>query len=423
LDPASHSRSCKKSAACIGKTLGLKFKDFRDFLISTVRSWKMRKGFSGKKRVKYDSCGSVGGGYPPKIPEASPLAAPVEDRHLTRFREVLASPVIDIEKLRELSWSGIPDHFRAQVWRLLLDYEPVNSRIREESLSHKRSDYFDCLNRVYGESQRHMWTNVQKQTQLQIRRDLPRTGYHLLRCQRAQDLFERVLFVWSVRHPASGYVQGMNDVLSPFFFVFIEPLIDKDILSEVSSVSELKSVDCVSEEQWRILEPDCFWCFSKLLDGIQDFYTKDQPGLYRMLDQLSVIMHKVDPEMANWIDSEEIAYAEFAFRWINCLLVRELSLSVVFRLWDMYLSEHTRIASTHVYVCAALLNFLSSRFSLLEKSHSDFVVVVQSIDHSSLNIEDMGMILAQAYVYEQMCREQKSFAIRSTSTPSFRKLS
>jgi hypothetical protein len=226
-----------------------------------------------------------------------------------------------------------------------------------------------------------------------------------------------------VRHPASGYVQGMNDVLSPFFFVFIEPLVSKDILSEVSSVSELKSVECVSEENWRILEPDCFWCFSKLLDGIQDFYTKDQPGLYRMLDQLKVIMHKVDPEMANWIDNEEIAYAEFAFRWINCLLVRELSLSVVFRLWDMYLSEHTRIASTHVYVCAALLNFLSSRFSLLEKNHSDFVVIVQTIDPASLNIEDMGMILAQSYVYEQMCREQRSFAMRSASTPSFRTLS
>lgn len=31
----------------------------------------------------------------------------------------------------------------------------------------------------------------------------------------------RVLFIWSVRHPASGYVQGINDVVSTFIIVFI----------------------------------------------------------------------------------------------------------------------------------------------------------------------------------------------------------
>jgi hypothetical protein len=31
---------------------------------------------------------------------------------------------------------------------------------------------------------------------------------------------ERLLYVWSVRHPASGYVQGMNDLATPFMAVF-----------------------------------------------------------------------------------------------------------------------------------------------------------------------------------------------------------
>ena len=33
--------------------------------------------------------------------------------------------------------------------------------------------------------------------------------------------FERVLFIWSMRHPASGYVQGINDLVTPFFVVFL----------------------------------------------------------------------------------------------------------------------------------------------------------------------------------------------------------
>jgi hypothetical protein len=236
-------------------------------------------------------------------------------------------------------------------------------------------------------------------------------------------MFERILFVWSVRHPASGYVQGMNDVLTPFFFVFLTQMVPDDVLNETGSIADLKTLDCVSDDNWKIIEADCFWCFSKLLDGIQDFYTKDQPGLYRMLDQFKQIVLKVDPEMGDWIEREEISYAEFAFRWINCLLVRELSLPLIFRLWDMYLCEYSKIANRHVYVCAALLNFLSSQYALVGKNHSDFIVLVQSIDPNAMSIEDLEMVLAQGYIYEQMCRQPRPLsATRSASTPSFRQL-
>ena len=36
---------------------------------------------------------------------------------------------------------------------------------------------------------------------------------------------ERILYIWSVRHPASGYVQGLNDLATPFLTVFLAPYI------------------------------------------------------------------------------------------------------------------------------------------------------------------------------------------------------
>lgn len=36
---------------------------------------------------------------------------------------------------------------------------------------------------------------------------------------------ERVLYVWAIRHPASGYVQGINDLVTPFFEVFLSAYI------------------------------------------------------------------------------------------------------------------------------------------------------------------------------------------------------
>ena len=30
-----------------------------------------------------------------------------------------------------------------------------------------------------------------------------------------------VLFIWALRHPASGYVQGMNDLMGVFIYAFV----------------------------------------------------------------------------------------------------------------------------------------------------------------------------------------------------------
>lgn len=32
---------------------------------------------------------------------------------------------------------------------------------------------------------------------------------------------ERILYVWGVRHPATRYVQGMNDLASPIYVAFL----------------------------------------------------------------------------------------------------------------------------------------------------------------------------------------------------------
>jgi hypothetical protein len=317
-----------------------------------------------------------------------------------KFKALLTAPVADLEQLRSLAWSGIPIEHRPAVWRLFLDYAPVNAAIRDSTIQHKREDYFDCVNRVYSDGPRRMWTNSHFQTQAQIRRDLPRTHFTLLKNDRSQQLFERVLFVWSVRHPASGYVQGMNDLLQPFFFAFMIP---HCVPGDIATALDLPTLDGIEDAALREVEADCFWCFSKLLDGLQDCFTTNQPGLYRMFDSLSGVIERVEPRLAEWISSEEIPYPEFAFRWMNCLLVREFSVVLVFRIWDLYLSYPAKIASTHVYVCAAMLNALSARLTGLP--HLEFVAEIHKMTPEAWTGEQLEIIMAQAYVYEQMFSE------------------
>lgn len=48
----------------------------------------------------------------------------------------------------------------------------------------------------------------------------------------ALQIFERILYIWAIRHPASGYVQGINDLVTPFFVVFLSAYVGMSILMQ-----------------------------------------------------------------------------------------------------------------------------------------------------------------------------------------------
>jgi hypothetical protein len=314
-----------------------------------------------------------------------------------RFTALLKDSPVDLEALRNISWAGIPAVYRAATWRLFLDYEPVNASNRLSTLKHKRNEYFDSVNRIFDGNRRDMWTAIQRAAHSQILRDLPRTSHSLLRTERVQLLFERVLFIWSVRHPATGYVQGMSDLLQPFFFVFLTPYCSDQNIGSVIALSDLNWLE---EDLIREIEADCYWCFSKLLNGLHDLYTPGQPGLSHMLSLLSSVIDRVCPSLAAHIRNEEIHYHEFAFRWINCLLVRELPMNCLLRVWDSYLANAMKIPTMHVYICAAVLIEMSSK--LVDMSHAEFVLQAQTVHQENWSMNEMELIIAQAFVFESL---------------------
>lgn len=42
------------------------------------------------------------------------------------------------------------------------------------------------------------------------------------------------------------------------------------------------------------IEADVFWCLSKLLDGIQDNYISQQPGIQRLVKRMSELVKRID---------------------------------------------------------------------------------------------------------------------------------
>lgn len=59
-----------------------------------------------------------------------------------------------------------------------------------------------------------------KQVKIDVYRTQPEVK--LFASQAIQTMMIRVLFVWSMRHPASAYVQGINDLAAPLLLAFLE---------------------------------------------------------------------------------------------------------------------------------------------------------------------------------------------------------
>ncbi|XP_072017563.1 TBC1 domain family member 22B-like [Amphiura filiformis] len=313
---------------------------------------------------------------------------------LGKFSEVLSHPNTDLDQLRKLSWSGIPQQVRAMAWKLLLGYLPANTDRREPTLERKRSEYVGFVDQYY--DTRH---DPQHQDMFrQIHIDIPRTNPLIPLFQQpvVQEIFERILYIWAVRHPASGYVQGINDLVTPFFVVFLSEQVGDNV-----DVTEDFDVSTLPKESIRVMEADTFWCMSKLLDGIQDNYTFAQPGIQLKVNQLKELIQRIDKTLANHLVSHQVEYLQFAFRWMNNLLMRELPLKGTIRLWDTYMSEPEGFAIFHLYVCAAFLQKFSSEVKR-ERDFQGIMLFLQNLPTAHWSNDDISLLLAEAYRLKYM---------------------
>ncbi|KAG0308656.1 GTPase-activating protein, partial [Dissophora globulifera] len=246
-----------------------------------------------------------------------------------KFKELLQLPIVDLEMLRKLSWSGVPTAIRPIVWQLLVGYLPSNSDRRNVALERKRKEYQDGVQQTFARGIEGLDQTIWHQVFIDVPRTNPKMT--LFQNQTTQRCLERILYSWAIRHPASSYVQGINDLVTPFFLVFLTAYIDEDQDPESYDISRLPN------EILAAIEADSYWCLTKLLDGIQDNYTHAQPGIQRQIVKLRELICRIDAPLAAHLQSEHVEFIQFSFRWMNCLLMREVTLQHTIRMWDTYL--------------------------------------------------------------------------------------
>ena len=124
-----------------------------------------------------------------------------------KLNSLLHSELITIQDLRKLCWNGIPNNsLRAKIWPILIGMvQPSDLEKRTAFILKRKNDYLEQRAITLNESK-------EKTTWNQISIDMPRTHPSLALFQKesTQSAMLRILYVWSIRHPTTNYVQGIT---------------------------------------------------------------------------------------------------------------------------------------------------------------------------------------------------------------------
>ncbi|KYN97256.1 putative TBC domain protein [Plasmodium gaboni] len=314
-------------------------------------------------------------------------------QRMKKLCSILNSPIIDINELKNILWGGISDEVpfmvRERCWKLALGYLPLNTDDTQKVLKKKRDEYENLKKQYYNKMK---LSEDELKILRQIKVDIPRTKscYNIFINKKIQQLSEHVLFIYSVRHPACGYVQGINDLITPFLVVFIRPIILK---KEINS----DDIDNMTDEDLKNVESDLYFCLSKLLEQIQDNYTFGQPGIQRAIIKVKEIVKRIDNSLFNHIYNNNIDFIQFSFRWVNCLLLREFPINISVRLLDTYISDISDIFTDfHPYICAVFLVHWSK--NLQKMDFQQMLLFMQRFPTQNWKIQDIESILSEAFV-------------------------
>ncbi|XP_069913808.1 TBC1 domain family member 13 isoform X12 [Oryctolagus cuniculus] len=373
-------------------------------------------GFCRAPRVPWGAAvavETVAGG----APEVNAMSSLHRSR-IAEFQDVLKEPSIALEKLRELSFSGIPCEggLRCLCWKILLNYLPLERASWTSILARQRELYSQFLREMIiqpGIAKANMgvsredvtfedhplnpspdsrWNTYFKDNEvlLQIDKDVRRlypdisffqraTEYPCLLILDPQNEFETLrkrveqttLKSQTVARNRSGVTNGMNEIVGPLYYTF--------------------ATDPNSE--WKEhAEADTFFCFTNLMAEIRDNFIKSlddsQCGITYKMEKVYSTLKDKDMELYLKLQEQNIKPQFFAFRWLMLLLSQEFLLPDVIRIWDTLFADDNRFDFL-LLVCCAMLILI--REQLLE---GDFTVNMRLLQDYPIN--DICQILQKA---------------------------
>lgn len=296
-------------------------------------------------------------------------------------------------------------------WQLLLGYLPPTRSDWQDTRALRRQEYSSFCkdfmlkpdlraaaghDHPLSDEQDSEWNKYFKELEEmeQIERDVDRTHQELpffggtdSAAKQHRDEMKRVLFVFAKLNPGLNYVQGMNEMLAPLYYVF--------------------STDAEDAEAAAAAEADAFFCLVKLMTVSEnrDLYCKAldrtntgvQATMQAFLRKLAV----ADPAICAHLQREKVDPHFFAFRWITVLFCQDIErLADLLRTWDYLLGDEEGCKDALLRLCSAML--LRNRTELMAAEFPEIVKILQGCGKGAgWDVEDVlgiAMSLSPRYM-------------------------
>ncbi|RKP12603.1 rab-GTPase-TBC domain-containing protein [Piptocephalis cylindrospora] len=140
------------------------------------------------------------------------------------------------------------------------------------------------------------------------------------------EVVERILYLYARLNPGVGYVQGMNYLLAPIYWLFAQD---------------------PNEAQAANAEADAFFCFTALMTDARDHFIPSldgdaEGGVKASLSRLSQRLWRRDPGLRADLREKSLQPHYYAFRWCTCLCTMDWPFAEVLRIWDSLLADPER---------------------------------------------------------------------------------
>uniref|UniRef100_A0A3P8YWB6 TBC1 domain family member 15 n=1 Tax=Esox lucius TaxID=8010 RepID=A0A3P8YWB6_ESOLU len=314
--------------------------------------------------------------------ELGPRPDVMRGQPLDKWEEFLdpEGRVKDPQRIKELIFrGGITPSLRKDVWKFLLGFYPWNSTVkeREDILRKKTDEYFRM---------KVQWKSVSEEQEMRnsllrgyrslIERDVSRTDRHNAFFSGNDNpgltLLHDVLMTYCMFNFDLGYVQGMSDLLAPLLFV---------------TQNEVES----------------FWCLTGFMEMVHQNFEESQEAMKQQLLQLTLLLKALDPELLDYLDSQDSGSLCFCFRWLLIWFKREFSFEDILSLWEV-LWTRLPCENFHLLMAASILE--SQRGELIGSDH-DFNTILKHINELTMKLDLQTVLRGAEAIYLQLacCKE------------------
>jgi len=295
-----------------------------------------------------------------------------QNEKIKKYLSILDKDIINLDALRYLSHSGIPEELRGIVWKYLLGYLPCNKSEQKDYLNNKRNDYIKYVDKIYPKIENNKVVGTEDalwdQIYVDVIRTFPMGMEQFCENEYVRECLCRILYVYSTVHQRKNYWQGLNEIPVPFLISFVSFYIGCS-LRELNNLSNDAIKDILSSKS---IEADTYWCVCKFVKGLQfnNEYVVHKYGDIKadpILQRFELLCSMVDQDLLNNLKKKGVEFIFFAFRWMVCLLTREIPIIGIMRLWDSYFSEgEENVLSFHLYISVSFLLTFSDEIQTID---------------------------------------------------------